>query len=161
MLRSLDFRHIRQYRIAPPLVVSWRTPGGGRVLLPRRGRLADFFREALAPKPPPEPGTAVLVAVQNASGKAGWDTLALWRLQRFGYATLPFPESETVLERTQLIPLHGQNLKQAAPLLRDLGLSREAFTPQPETAPPNIFADWFLRLGKDYDPCFVPAVSRP
>lgn len=160
LLPRLDFAHVHQYRLAPPLVVSWRTPSGGVVLLPRRGRISDLLEEALAPQLPTVPETAAIVVVQNASGKPGWDILAAWRLQRYGYATVLVDPRPTPIPASRLIPLHEQGKAEARDLLRVLGLPDTAFS---QKAPSDeVFrGDWLFLVGPDYQTCFEPAQLGP
>ncbi len=157
LLPRIDLQHLRFYRIRPPLVDYWRTPEGASVLLPRRGRLLDMLREALGP-PPRRPGrdAPVVVAIRNASDRAGWDRLAAWRLEAAGYATYLLKPARTPWERSALYPLHG-NEAEADLLLAYLGLPPSALQSVGQRISEGLRADWFLVLGQDYDPCFDPA----
>ena len=157
LLPRVDLRHLRYYRIRPPLVTYWRTPQGASVLLPRRGRLQEMLREALGPPPGrTAPPSQVVVAIRNASDRVGWDHLAAWRLETAGYETQILEPARTPWERSALYPLHGRE-EEGSRLLAYLGLPDSALRSVGQRISEGIRADWLLVLGQDYDPCFDPA----
>ncbi len=157
LLPNLDLDDIRLYRIRPPVVDSWRTPRGHWVLLWKRLPMYYLLKEALGPPPDTVAETGPLVAVRNASGKRGWDLLAAWRLEYWGYETLLLEPTTAIQAQSRLYPLQATKGDPDL-LLHRLGLAPETLVEgQDPPLEQNLEADWLLIIGQDYNTCFDPS----
>ncbi len=158
--RSVDPARVRFYRVGPQYIRYWRTPEGASVLLPRRGELADFLREALGPAPPErEQRLGITVEVRNGAGRDGWGDLAALRLRTAGYTVVRVRDLDEPLPRTLVVDAQPTPDRDAGlALTQALGLEPDAYR---AAADPAAGAMFVVLLGQDYDPCFNPYTLAP
>lgn len=157
-LTKLEAPQIRSYYIFRGMTTGYMTPGGAAVLVPQPDRVRNVVQKFLAP--PDALTTARLatsVEIWNLTPYAGWDQLAMERLNYAGYAAMAgtvragmFPADT----KTLLIDFTTDgDIQRSANLLADLGLPTSRLRAQPD---PNSAVQYLLVLGSDYDPCFEP-----
>lgn len=145
---------IRSYYIRPPLVSSWITDGGAYVLLPNEVALGQMLTEALSASTTTVQKQAIAIDVMNGTSIAGYEALAISRLNYAGYETRIIPSDRQDYAYSVLIDKTAlQDRAQSNPILDVMGMSTSGLIPAPD---PNSTAHYLLILGYDYQSCFSP-----
>ncbi len=152
---QVDLARVRSVFIGRDEVISWRTPSGGQVLLPKPEAIRALLERAFDFEQPdplaPEASTSIEVV--NASSRPGWAELAVERLNYAGFTAHLSQVVAGATARTRLIDFGRASPGERERLLAALRLPVSAVVEQAEPASPFSFR---LEVGDDYDPCFNP-----
>ena len=145
---------IRSYYIRPPIVNSWITEGGAYVLSPNQDLLQQMLTEALSPSTRVVQKQSIIIDVMNGTSVAGYEALAVSRLNYAGYETRIVPPDRQDYAYSVLIDkTTTQDLEQSNNILNVMGMQTGSLIP---VSDPNSTANYLLILGYDYQPCFRP-----
>ena len=145
---------IRSYYIRPPIVNSWITEGGAYVLSPNQDLLQQMLTEALSPSTRVVQKQSIIIDVMNGTSVAGYEALAVSRLNYAGYETRIVPPDRQDYAYSVLIDKTAtQDLEQSNNILNVMGMQTGSLIP---VSDPNSTANYLLILGYDYQPCFRP-----
>ena len=150
---------IRSYYIRPPIVNSWITEGGAYVLSPNQDLLQQMLTEALSPSTRVVQKQSIIIDVMNGTSVAGYEALAVSRLNYAGYETRIVPPDRQDYAYSVLIDkTTTQDLEQSNNILNVMGMQTGSLIP---VSDPNSTANYLLILGYDYQPCFRPEKLSP
>ena len=150
---------IRSYYIRPPIVNSWITEGGAYVLSPNQDLLQQMLTEALSPSTRVVQKQSIIIDVMNGTSVAGYEALAVSRLNYAGYETRIVPPDRQDYAYSVLIDKTAtQDLEQSNNILNVMGMQTGGLIP---VSDPNSTANYLLILGYDYQPCFRPEKLSP
>jgi len=145
---------IRSYYIRPPIVNSWITEGGAYVLSPNQDLLSQLLTEALSPSTRVVQKQSIIIDVMNGTSVAGYEALAVSRLNYAGYETRIVPPDRQDYAYSVLIDkTASQDRDQSGNILNVMGMQTGSLIPVTD---PNSTANYLLILGYDYQPCFRP-----
>jgi len=145
---------IRSYYIRPPLVNSWITDAGAYVLLPDEVALGQMLTEAMSPAAKSVQKQSIIIDVMNGTSVAGYESLAVSRLNYAGYETRIVPSDRqdyaysVLIDKTVL-----QDSALSNPIMDVMGLLPGNLISSPD---PTSTTHYLLILGYDYEPCFSP-----
>ncbi len=145
---------IRSYSIRPPIVNSWITEGGAYVLSPNQELLTQLLTEALSPSTRVVQKQSVIIEVMNGTSVAGYEALAVSRLNYAGYETRIVPSDRQDYAYSVLLDKSAaQDRNVSGNILNVMGMQTGSLIPVPD---PNSTVHYLLILGYDYQPCFKP-----
>jgi len=145
---------IRSYYIRPPIVNSWITEGGAYVLSPNQDLLSQLLTEALSPSTRVIQKQAITIDVMNGTSVAGYEALAVSRLNYAGYETHIVPSDRQDYAYSVLLDkTTAQDRNVSSNILNVMGMQSGSLIPVPD---PNSTSNFLLILGYDYQPCFRP-----
>ena len=145
---------IRSYYIRPPLVNSWITDAGAYVLLPNEAELQQMLTEALSPSTKTVEKQSVIIDVMNGTSVAGYESLAVSRLNYAGYETRIIPSDRQDYAYSVLIDKSAAaDYETSNNILGVMGMLPGSLIPAQD---PGSSAQYLLILGYDYQPCFRP-----
>jgi LCP family protein required for cell wall assembly len=155
LLLDIGESQIRSYYITAGMVKSGFADGMF-VLFPKHNRIQELIPRALAPSDGIDQARIqAVVEVCNATGKAGWDQLAIERLHYAGFGTTSCTlEDVSAPEHTFIQDLRtDHDPSVSASLLALFGLSTSHIEELFETGSTSHFR---ILLGRDFNPCFNP-----
>jgi LCP family protein required for cell wall assembly len=145
---------IRSYYIRPPYVSAWITNQGAYVLLPNEAALRQLLTEALSPSEKVVQRQAVVIEVMNGTSIAGYESLAVSRLNYAGYETrIVLSDRQDYAHSVLIDKTILQDRSLSNPILNVMGLLPGSLISSPDPSSP---AHYLLILGYDYQPCFRP-----
>lgn len=146
---------VRSIFINKDVLISWRTPTGGAVLLPDESKLPALLARALGPPLKGQSRSEPLIEIRNRTSWESLPELAAERLSYAGFETTILEGSGEEAEQTRLIGLEPEVDEQVVDyLLQVLALPSNRFVHRPQSNSP---AHYRLMLGEDYNPCFDPS----
>lgn len=155
----IDAARVRSRFIGRDQVMSWRTPTGGQVVLPKQEEIADLLSDALdfEEMDPTLPDQELVIEIQNATAHKNWHTLAGERLTYAGFKTRILPGSLPSIRRSQLRDYGLAGIDRRNQILSALGLPASIVEGTSETSGDAAFR---LVVGDDFDPCFDPTRNQ-
>lgn len=146
---------IRSRFIGRDEVISWTTPSGAQVLLPRPANIQALLAQALDLRTGQPAASPHELAVQviDASGDAGYGELAVERLTYAGFDASLDP-SPVAAQATSIVLDHQiAGVDVQSRLVASLGLAATQVQIQPAADSPFAFE---VTVGRNYQPCFNP-----
>lgn len=149
-----DRLRLRSRVLQFPDLEDWTAPDGSAVLLLHPGSLEGVLKDLLDESPDAAAPAAAAVPVYDATGRAGWDQLAVLRLAESGWAAGRVTPRAAAPET--LVYHRPEVAQDALRLARDLGLGPAAMREARDWTAAAPAAPLWIQVGADWRACPHP-----
>lgn len=149
-----DRLRLRSRVLQFPDLEDWTAPDGSAVLLLHPGSLEGVLADLLDEAPDAAATAATVVPVYDATGRAGWNQLAILRLAESGWAAGRVTPRATAQET--LVYHRPEAVQDALRLARDLGLSQAALREASDWTAAAPDTPLWIQVGADWRACPHP-----
>jgi LCP family protein required for cell wall assembly len=154
LARVRDRLSLRSRVLQFPDIEDWTAPDGSAVLLLHPGTLERVLDDLLDEAPEAAAPAAAAVPVYDATGRAGWDQLAVLRLAESGWAAGRV--TPRAASPDSLVYHRPEAAEDALRLARDLGLGPAALREAGDWTAAAPAAPLWVQVGADWRACPHP-----